>query len=146
MNPLLATAQLHGGIAFGIGSALYERLGYDDDGQFMTGTLMDYTMPTAVELPAFRIRHQQTPSPFTPLGTKGVGESGMGGALAALASAIEDAFPELDLRLTRLPLTPAVVWRALREAAPKPGTKTGPGQSRDQAAGQPLGPGREAAR
>jgi len=146
VNPLLATAQLHGGIAFGIGSALYERLGYDDDGQFMTGTLMDYTMPTAVELPAFRIRHQQTPSPFTPLGTKGVGESGMGGALAALASAIEDAFPELDLRLTRLPLTPAVVWRALREAAPKPGTKTGPGQSRDQAAGQPLGPGREAAR
>lgn len=117
VNPLLATAQLHGGIAFGIGSTLFEWLGYDDDGQFMTASLMDYTMPTAVELPALGVRHQESPSPFTPLGTKGVGESGMGSALAVLASAIEDAFPELDLRLTRLPLTPAVVWRALREAA-----------------------------
>ena len=119
VNPLLATAQLHGGIAFGIGSTLFEWLGYDDDGQFMTASLMDYTMPTAVELPALGVRHQESPSPFTPLGTKGVGESGMGSALAVLASAIEDAFPELDLRLTRLPLTPAVVWRALREAAPR---------------------------
>jgi aerobic carbon-monoxide dehydrogenase large subunit len=121
VNPLLATAQLHGGIAFGLGSALFEWLGYDEDGQLRTGTLMDYTMPTAVELPAFTVQHQQTPSPFTPLGSKGVGESGMGGALAAVASAIEDAFGELDLRLTRLPLTPATVWRALREARSRQG-------------------------
>jgi carbon-monoxide dehydrogenase large subunit len=116
VNPLLATAQLHGGMAFGVGTALFERLGYDDQGQFVTGTLMDYTMPTAAELPGFEVQHQQTPSPFTPLGTKGVGESGIGGVLAALASAIEDAFPELELRLSRLPLTPASVWRALGEA------------------------------
>lgn len=116
VNPLLATAQLHGGMAFGIGTALFERLGYDDHGQFVTGTLMDYTMPTAVELPSFQVRHQETSSPFTPLGTKGVGESGIGGVLAAVTSAIEDAFPELELRLTRLPLTPASVWRALNEA------------------------------
>jgi carbon-monoxide dehydrogenase large subunit len=119
VNPLLATAQLHGGMAFGVGTALFERLGYDDQGQFVTGTLMDYTMPTAVELPGFEVQHQQTPSPFTPLGTKGVGESGIGGVLAAVASAIEDAFPELELRLSRLPLTPASVWRALNEARPR---------------------------
>jgi aerobic carbon-monoxide dehydrogenase large subunit len=132
VNPLLATAQLHGGMAFGIGTALFERLGYDDQGQFVTGTLMDYTMPTAVELPSFQVQHQQTPSPFTPLGTKGVGESGIGGVLAAVASAVEDAFPELELRLSRLPLTPASVWRALNEArarASQPAAATSTGRS-----------------
>lgn len=116
VNPLLATANLHGGIAQGIGGALYERVAYDADGQLLTGTLMDYTMPTAVELPRFDVRHHATPSPFTPLGMKGVGESGLSSAPGALASAIEDAFPELDLRLTELPLTPDRVWRAIRSA------------------------------
>ena len=118
INPLLAHAQLHGGIAFGLGTALYEKLSYDEDGQFVSGTLMDYTMPTAVEMPSFEVAHQQSLSPFTPLGSKGVGESGLGGSLAAVASAIENAFPELDMRLTELPLTPARVWRAVREARP----------------------------
>jgi carbon-monoxide dehydrogenase large subunit len=120
INPLLAAAQLHGGIAFGLGTALYEQLSYDDEsGQFLTGSFMDYTIPTAVEMPSFDVRHQETPSPFTPHGTKGVGESGLGGTLAAVVSAIENAFPELDLRLTGLPLTPASVWRAIRDAAPR---------------------------
>jgi carbon-monoxide dehydrogenase large subunit len=116
VNPLLADANLHGAIAQGIGSALCERVVYDDAGQPLAATLMDYTLPTAVELPLFEIEHQQTPSPFTPLGTKGVGESGLSSALGALASAVEDAFPELDLRLERLPLDPAEVWRAIRAA------------------------------
>ena len=116
INPLLATANLHGAIAQSVGSALYEELAYDDSGQFLTGTLMDYTIPTAVELPSFEIEHQETPSPFTPLGTKGVGESGMGGTLAALVSGIEDAFPELPLRFDRLPLTPNRLWAAIRAA------------------------------
>ena len=116
VNPLLATAVLHGGIGQGIGSALYESLVYDDTGQLLTATLMDYTIPTAVELPRFEVEHQETPSPFTPLGMKGVGESGMGSSLGALCSAIENAFPDLDLRLTDLPLTPHVVWRAIRAA------------------------------
>jgi carbon-monoxide dehydrogenase large subunit len=116
VNPLLATANLHGAVAQSLGSALYEQLTYDDGGQFLTGTLMDYTIPTAVELPPLDIEHQETPSPFTPLGTKGVGESGMGGTLAAICGAVEDAFPELPLRLDRLPLTPNRVWRALRDA------------------------------
>jgi carbon-monoxide dehydrogenase large subunit len=119
VNPLLADANLHGGIAQGIGSALYERVAYDDAGQLLTGTLMDYTIPTAVELPRFTILHHETLSPFTPLGMKGVGESGLSSAPGALASAIEDAFPELDLRLTDLPLTPERVWRAIRAAPPR---------------------------
>jgi carbon-monoxide dehydrogenase large subunit len=77
---------------------------------------MDYTIPTAVELPLLEIEHQHSPSPFTPLGTKGVGESGMGGTLAAICAAVEDAFPELELRLGELPLTPDRVWRAIRQA------------------------------
>jgi carbon-monoxide dehydrogenase large subunit len=122
VNPLLADANLHGGIAQGIGSALFEAVAYDRDGQLLTGTLMDYTIPTAVEVPKLEIEHHSTPSPFTPLGTKGVGESGLSSAAGAIAAAIEDAFPELDLRLTELPLTPARVWRAIRGAAPKPST------------------------
>src|SRR6266511_3741345 len=116
VNPLLAEANLHGAIAQAVGGALYERLAYDASEQFLTGTLMDYTIPTAVELPLLDVEHQQTPSPFTPLGTKGVGESGMGGTLAAICAAVENAFPELALRLGELPLTPARVWSAIREA------------------------------
>jgi carbon-monoxide dehydrogenase large subunit len=116
VNPLLADANLHGSIAQGIGSAMFEALVYDDSAQLQTATLMDYTIPTAVELPSFQIQHQETPSPFSPLGMKGVGESGMSSTLGALAAAIENAFPDLDLRLTDLPLTPNTIWRAIREA------------------------------
>jgi aerobic carbon-monoxide dehydrogenase large subunit len=119
VNPLLASANLHGAVAQSVGGALYEQLAYDAGGQFLTGTLMDYTIPTAVELPSLQIEHQETPSPFTPLGTKGVGESGMGGTLAAICSGIEHAFPELSLRLDRLPLTPNRVWCAIRDAERK---------------------------
>jgi carbon-monoxide dehydrogenase large subunit len=119
VNPLLAGANLHGAVAQSVGGTLYEQLAYDAGGQFLTGTLMDYTIPTAVELPSFQIEHQETPSPFTPLGTKGVGESGMGGTLAAICSGIEDAFPELSLRLDQLPLTPNRVWCAIRDAERK---------------------------
>jgi carbon-monoxide dehydrogenase large subunit len=116
INPLLANANLHGGIAQGIGGAVYEEIVYDEAGQPLTSTFMDYTMPTAVELPMVELAHEESPSPFTPLGAKGVGESGVGGALGALCSAIENAFPELDLRLDSLPLTPHRVWRALEAA------------------------------
>jgi carbon-monoxide dehydrogenase large subunit len=116
INPLLAEANLHGAIAQGIGSALYEDIVYDEAGQLLTATLMDYTIPTAVELPSLEIGHHETPSPFTPLGAKGVGESGIASSLGAIAAAIEDAFPELDLRLTQLPFSPQRVWRAIREA------------------------------
>ena len=114
VNPLLAEANLHGGIAQGIGAALYEQIAYDEAGQLLTATFMDYTIPTAVEVPDLEIGHQETPTPFTPLGTKGVGESGVGAPLGALCSAIENALPELDIRLTELPLTPGRVWEAIQ--------------------------------
>jgi len=119
INPLLVEANLHGGMTQGIGSALYEEIAYDDAGQPLTATFMDYTIPTAIEIPNYELDHLTSPSPFTPLGAKGVGESGVGAALGALCSAVEDALPHLDLHLTRLPLTPSRVWEAIREAEPK---------------------------
>jgi carbon-monoxide dehydrogenase large subunit len=116
VNPLLANANLHGGIAQGIGAALYEKIAYDESAQPLTATFMDYTIPTAVEVPNLELGHQETPTPFTPLGTKGVGESGVGAPLGALCSAIENALPELDIRLTELPLTPSRVWEAIQDA------------------------------
>jgi carbon-monoxide dehydrogenase large subunit len=116
INPLLIDANLHGSIAQGIGGAMFEQLAYDDEGQLLTGTLMDYTIPTAVEMPRFEVAHQETPSPFTPLGMKGAGESGVGVCLGALCSAIENAFGELDLSIDDLILTPSRVWHALQDA------------------------------
>lgn len=117
VNPLLVDANLHGGIAQGIGAALYEDMVYDDHGQLLTTTFMDYTLPTALEIPTMILDHQETPTPFTPLGTKGAGESGITGPLSAIASAIEDAFPEKKLALMETPLMPSRVWRALQQSA-----------------------------
>ena len=125
INPLLVDANLHGAITQGVGSAMFENIVYDDQGQLQTATLMDYTIPTSIEVPRFDIEHQETPSPFTPLGMKGAGESGVGSALGALCSAIEDAFPELDLRLDQLPLTPHRVWQAIRDAEERAGRTAG---------------------
>lgn len=116
VNPLLADANLHGGIAQGFGAAVYEQLVYDEAAQPITSTFMDYTIPTAMEVPNLELGHQETPTPFTPLGTKGVGESGVGAVLGAMCSAIENALPDLDLHLTELPLTPSTVWTAIQEA------------------------------
>jgi carbon-monoxide dehydrogenase large subunit len=126
INPLLADANLHGAITQGIGGAMYEQLVYDDAGQLLTATFMDYTIPTAMETLNYEIAHQETLSPFTPLGTKGVGESGVGGALGSLCSAVENAFPELDLWITQLPLTPNRVWEAIRAARERAGNGDAP--------------------
>jgi carbon-monoxide dehydrogenase large subunit len=123
INPLLAEAQLQGGITQGFGGAMYELIGYDDQCQPLSTTFMDYTIPTAVEMLNFELGHQETPSPFTPLGTKGVGESGLGGTIGALISAIENALPHLDLHLNELPLTPERVWTAIQEAEPRVGVR-----------------------
>jgi carbon-monoxide dehydrogenase large subunit len=116
VNPTLVEANLHGATAQAIGGGLFEQIAYDESGQLQTATLMDYTIPTAVEMPTITVGHEHSPSPFTPLGTKGAGESGMGSALGALTSAIEDALPHLPLRLTELPLTPSRVWHAIQRA------------------------------
>jgi carbon-monoxide dehydrogenase large subunit len=125
INPLLADANLQGGITQGIGGALYEQLVYDESGQPLTATFMDYTIPTAMETINYEIAHQETPSPFTPLGAKGVGESGLGGTLNSLCSAIENAFPELDVQISSLPLMPNRVWSAIRDARMRAGNGDG---------------------
>ena len=116
INPLLVDANLHGALTQGIGGALNEEILYDADGQPRTLSFADYSIPTVRDVPVYELAHQSTPSPYTPLGTKGVGESGIGGCLNALASAIEDALPDLELWFDRLPLTPRAVWRAARDA------------------------------
>jgi CO/xanthine dehydrogenase Mo-binding subunit len=97
---------------------LYENLVYDSEGQLLTGTFMDYTCPTAVDVPAFEIGHVITPSPFNPLGAKGAGESGVGGPLNAVVSAVEDAVKPLGVRqhLLETPLTPDRVWKFIQSA------------------------------
>ena len=116
INPLLVEAQYHGGVAQGIGGVLYEQLSYDENGQLLTGTFMDYTLPTATEVPAMEVYHQETPSPFNPLGVKGAGESGITGPLGAVVGAVEDALSPLGVKIRETPLTPNRVWRLIQEA------------------------------
>lgn len=118
VNPMLVNANLHGAFAQSIGGTLYEHLVYDDAGQLLTATFMDYTLPTAVDLPDFQIEHEVTPAPFNPLGAKGAGESGISGPMAAVASAIDDALRQagLSVHVMEMPLTPERVWRYIQEA------------------------------
>jgi carbon-monoxide dehydrogenase large subunit len=116
INPLLVRGQVHGGIAQGIGQALMEEVVYDEDGQLVSGSFMDYAMPLAETFPAMRIGHTVTPSPNTPLGVKGVGESGTVGATPAVANAVMDALSPLGIRHIDIPLTPLKVWQAMQAA------------------------------
>ncbi|MGE0519076.1 MAG: xanthine dehydrogenase family protein molybdopterin-binding subunit, partial [Candidatus Binatia bacterium] len=115
INPLLVEANLHGGLAMGIGGAMYERHVYDDAGQLQTATLMDYTLPTAVDLPSFQIGHIGTPSPYTNLGTKGAGESAIVAPLAAIVGAVEHALADFDVVIDQTPVTPDRVWQAIQD-------------------------------
>jgi CO/xanthine dehydrogenase Mo-binding subunit len=113
INPMVVEGQVHGGIAHGIGNALLERVVYDEAGQLTTGTLMDYALPRAADVPSLDVRHVVTPSPLNPLGVKGAGEGGTLPAPAAIANAVADA---LGVNVTEMPLTSEGVWRALRAA------------------------------
>jgi 2-furoyl-CoA dehydrogenase large subunit len=119
LNPLLVEGMVHGSTLHGIGAALLEEFVYDESGQLLTASFMDYLKPTAVDAPAFRVRALESPSPFTPLGAKGVGEGGSIPSLAAIANAVEDALSPFGVRLTSLPLTPGRLWQAIRDAAPR---------------------------
>jgi aerobic carbon-monoxide dehydrogenase large subunit len=118
INPVIVEGQLHGGLAQGIGTALGEALIYDDSGQLLTGSLMDYPLPRADELPAFAVAHLDFPSTVNPLGIKGVGESGVIAPAAAIANAVEDALADRGVLVDRVPLTPSRVFELL--AAPRP--------------------------
>jgi carbon-monoxide dehydrogenase large subunit len=116
INPMLVDGQVHGGIAHAIGQALYEQVVYDEDGQLVTGTLVDYAMPTAAELPNFELDRTETPSPVNTLGVKGVGEAGTIGCTPAVTSAVLDALAPLGVKWIDMPLTPMRVWNAIQEA------------------------------
>jgi carbon-monoxide dehydrogenase large subunit len=116
VNPLLAEGQRAGGIAQGVGQALYEEMAYDEAGNPVTVTLADYTIPSAADLPSFELLTRQTPTPNNALGAKGVGEAGTIGSTPAIQNAVIDAVSHLGVRHIDLPLTPERVWRALQEA------------------------------
>ena len=117
INPLLIDGQVHGGIAYGIGQALYEHVQYDEDGQLVTGTFVDYGLPTAAELPSFETDRTVTPSPVNSMGVKGVGEAGTIAATAAVTNAVIDALRPLGVTYINMPLSPERVWQAIQEAA-----------------------------
>jgi aerobic carbon-monoxide dehydrogenase large subunit len=118
LNPKLIEGQVRGGLAQGLGQALAEELVYDPEtGQLVNGTMMDYFAPTACDLPSIELMHTAVPSPVTPLGVRGAGEVGAIPAAAAVANAICDALSDFGVELDRLPITPELVWRALRGKA-----------------------------
>jgi carbon-monoxide dehydrogenase large subunit len=115
VNPRLVEGQVHGGVAQGAGQALFEEVVLDSEGSPLTGSLLDYVVATANELPAIESLHTVTPSPNNPLGAKGIGESGTIGATPAVQNAVVDALAHLGIRHLDMPLTPERIWRALSE-------------------------------
>ncbi|MGY2004829.1 aerobic carbon-monoxide dehydrogenase large subunit [Blastococcus sp. SYSU DS1024] len=111
VNPMIVEGQVHGGVAQGVGGALYERMAYDGDGQLQNASFMDFLMPYSSEIPDVVIDHQQTPSPLNPLGIKGAGEAGVIPGTAALASAIEDA---VGRRIAAMPISPTELYDLVR--------------------------------
>ena len=116
LNPMIVEGQVHGGVAQGLAQALWEEMRYGPDGQPLTGTLLDYLVPSACEVPPLEALAVETPSPLNPLGAKGVGEAGAVGMPPAVVNAVLDALAPLGVRDLSMPLTPERVWRAIAEA------------------------------
>ncbi|MBM3810740.1 MAG: xanthine dehydrogenase family protein molybdopterin-binding subunit [Acidimicrobiia bacterium] len=114
VNPLLVDGQVHGGVAQGLGQALYEQAVYDDSGQLLSGELTDYAIPKATMMPWIESHHTETPSPVNPLGVKGVGEAGTIGCSPALVNSVVDALSPLGVRHIDMPLTPEKIWNLLQ--------------------------------
>ncbi len=143
INPMLIEGQVHGGIAHAIGQALYEQVVYDDEGQLVTGTFVDYALPTAAELPSFNTDRTETPSPVNSLGVKGVGEAGTIAATPAVTAAVLDAISHTGVDWIDMPLTPLRMWEALHGDGQK-ATEQGqavPGHGQGSAGSGPTSPG-----
>ncbi|MCY4588501.1 MAG: xanthine dehydrogenase family protein molybdopterin-binding subunit [Bryobacterales bacterium] len=115
INPLLVEGQIHGGIAQGLGPAFQEGVIYDDEGQLLNGTLMDYSIPKARNMPWIETDRTETPSPVNPLGTKGVGEAGTIGSLPAFVNSVVDALSPLGIEHIDIPMTSQSIWNAIHE-------------------------------
>jgi carbon-monoxide dehydrogenase large subunit len=116
VNPMIVAGQLHGGVAQGIGQALMEEVSYDESGQPITGSFMDYAMPRAGDIPLMEVSDHPSPAKSNPLGTKGCGEAGCAGSLVCLVNAVVDALSEYGISRIDMPLTPERVWRAIEDA------------------------------
>jgi len=114
LNPLIVDGQVHGGLAQGVAQALFEEVRYDADGNPLTATFIDYTIPSAAEFPMFERIEMETPTPINPLGAKGIGESGTIGSTPAVHNAVIDAVRHLGVDHIDMPLTPLRVWSALQ--------------------------------
>jgi carbon-monoxide dehydrogenase large subunit len=116
LNPTVVEGQVHGGVAHGIGNALYEEVAYDRDGQLLSGSYMDYLAPSATEVPQIEVGHQEFLSKLNPFGIKGVGEGGAVSPPAAIANAVVDALKPLEVNVNRVPLHPESLLRLIQEA------------------------------
>jgi carbon-monoxide dehydrogenase large subunit len=116
INPMIVDGQLHGGIAQGVGQALWEGAIYSDEGQLLTGSMLDYALPRASYFPNLELAETVTPSPVNPIGVKGVGEAGAIASTAAVANAVIDGLSPLGIRHLDMPYTPQTVWRAMQTA------------------------------
>ena len=116
INPMIVDGQIHGGVAQGIGQALYEGAEYDDNGQLVTGSLQDYALPRASHIPELETDETETPSPHNPLGVKGTGEAGTTAATPAVMNAIVDALEPFGVEDVEMPARPEAVWRAIEES------------------------------
>ena len=119
INPLLLHGQIDGGVAMGVGQILMEDIKFDEAGQILTGSFMDYAMPRAGDLPAYHVGSNPVPTKTNPLGVKGAGEAGCVGAMPAVANALVDALSVLGIRHVEMPATPEVLWKAIHEARAK---------------------------
>jgi carbon-monoxide dehydrogenase large subunit len=116
ISPMIVNGQVHGGIAQGIGQAMFEDAIYDAEGNMLTGSLLDYPLPTAADLPSFDLHRTVTPSPINPMGVKGIGEAGTIGSAHTIVNAVVDAVAPLGVKHIDMPLRPKRVWEAMQEA------------------------------
>jgi carbon-monoxide dehydrogenase large subunit len=116
VNPMIVEGQLHGGVVQGIGQTLMEMTAYDSDGQFLTGSYMDYALPRAKDAPMMSVANHEVPAKTNPIGVKGCGEAGCAGSLTSIMNAVVDALSEYGIRHIDMPATPHRVWQAIRAA------------------------------
>ena len=116
INPMLVEGQIHGGVAHGIGNAFFEQLVYDEQGQLMNASFMDYLLPTATDVPPIETDHRETASPFNPMGLKGVGEAGCIPTGAVFAQAVEDALSDLNIEICEIPLSPNALFAIIEDS------------------------------
>jgi carbon-monoxide dehydrogenase large subunit len=120
INPMIIEGQVHGGLAEGVGIALMEIISFDEDGNCLNGSFMDYLVPTSMEVPPWETGYTVTPSPHHPIGAKGVGESPNVGSVPAIVNAVVDALEPLGVRHMDMPCSPARVWAAMQGRAEPP--------------------------